>query len=68
MSNIFVLTTFSSQPLILNSVSVVRQMAQPTCGRETKEHRECHETSSRRAFLLILLQEAQEQGLAGNMG
>ncbi|KAF4108454.1 rho-related BTB domain-containing protein 2 isoform X1 [Onychostoma macrolepis] len=29
-------------------------MALPACGRETKEHRECHEseTSSRRAFLL----------------
>ncbi len=52
---IYVFTTFSSQSPVLTSVSVVRQMALPTCGRETKEHRECHEseTSSRRAFLLI---------------
>lgn len=56
MYELYVYTTFfSPTPSQQRLAYVLRQMALPTCGRETKEHQECHEseTSSRCAFLLI---------------
>lgn len=54
---------------------VVRQMALPTCGRETKEHRECHESEacSRRASphiqsVFFIKRKSRTRAWAGNMG